>query len=178
MEDKVCRYCDKHFTKRKGTGFDEWKKRIYCSRDCYFLHIGQRVHYSKCQVCGEQIQLVPSKTYRTKYCSLKCRDEDWKNNSPIGGKKHWNWNGGRKKLSDYIYIQCKRHPNAIAYGYMAEHRLVMEKKIGRYLTANEEVHHKNGIKTDNRIENLEIVVKEKHFGVVKCPHCLKEFKIK
>lgn len=62
--------------------------------------------------------------------------------------------GRRKHRRGYIQLYCPDHPNATVDGYVMEHRLVMEKHLGRLLDSKEEVHHINGIKDDNRIENL------------------------
>src|SRR3990167_7409559 len=71
------------------------------------------------------------------------------------GSNHHNWHGGRQFTSaGYIYIWIPKHPHANKQGYVLEHRLVMEKHIGRYLEPKEAVHHLNGNKKDNRIENL------------------------
>jgi len=78
------------------------------------------------------------------------------------GNKHWNWKGGRYKHSGYIQVRAYEHPNANASGYVLEHRLIMEKRIGRYLNSYEVVHHINGIKDDNRIENLKLLPGNEH----------------
>ena len=82
---------------------------------------------------------------------------------PRRGSKHGplniNWKGGRTVASNgYVLIKVPtEHHLADVRGYAYEHRLVAEDKIGRRLERGEQVHHINGIKTDNRPENLEVV---------------------
>ncbi len=67
-------------------------------------------------------------------------------------------NGIARHGEGYIRIFMPNHPFADARSYVREHRLVMEKHLKRYLKPQEVVHHINGIKDDNRIENLELFV--------------------
>ena len=60
----------------------------------------------------------------------------------------------RIKRDGYWYILDKNHPYSGKQGYIAEHRLIMEKHLGRYLTKQEAVHHINHNIADNRIKNL------------------------
>lgn len=70
------------------------------------------------------------------------------------GADHFNWKGGKQNNQGYVMVLNRSHPFCDHHGYVFEHRLVMEKHIGRYLDKKERIHHINGIKFDNRIENL------------------------
>ena len=87
---------------------------------------------------------------------------------------------------DYSYAVVKDHPNSTKHGYVLYHRIVVENEIGRLLEKKEIVHHKNGDKKDNRIENLEILSSSDHarmhglrqgakWCTLKCPQCKKIF---
>lgn len=71
------------------------------------------------------------------------------------GEKNPNWKGGKRKhYKGYIRKYVYDHPYSGKRNAIMEHRLIMEKYIGRYLNPKERIHHINGIKYDNRIENL------------------------
>lgn len=74
------------------------------------------------------------------------------------GVCHPKWKGGRAKSGDYITVLSPNHPFANYNGRVLEHRLVMEKKIGRFLFPFETVHHKDGIGSNNKPSNLELRV--------------------
>jgi len=92
-------------------------------------------------------------------------------------EKSATWKGGRRvNIHGYVVILSNvRGGNKNRHKYRLEHRVVMEKHLGRKLDPSEWVHHKNGIKTDNRLSNLRIVSMWKHVGEIRCPHCLKTF---
>lgn len=124
-----------------------------------------------CKYC-EQKYLVRAKS-ATIYCSRKCFGLDER------GENNPNWIAGRKITAEgYILVKHHTHPNRSKHNNdVLEHRLVMEQILGRYLEPYENVHHRNGIRTDNRPENLELWVKKQPSGarfseaVKHCPTC-------
>lgn len=129
-----------------------------------------------CEVCKKSFKCYQYQR-RGKYitCSNKCfgviakklfegRKNAWINKKTCGkylphlsGKKHPRWKGGKYKHSfGYIFVYKPKHKYANKQGYILEHRLIMEKHIGRPVERKERVHHINGIPDDNRIENLKL----------------------
>ncbi len=64
----------------------------------------------------------------------------------------------------YVSVYLPDHPRALANGYYPQHRQVMEQVIGRVLLESEQVHHRNGVRNDNRPENLELWTKSQPAG--------------
>src|SRR3972149_3658853 len=88
-------------------------------------------------------------------------------NNPVGsgkekgvrgkfGPDHWNWKGGHIAGNGYRVI--RKYGNKLVY----EHRDLMEKKLGRKLQSNEVVHHKDGNRLNNAIDNLVMMTKAEH----------------
>jgi hypothetical protein len=137
-----------HFkeTKRKiglaNKGKHIWKNKIH-------PNLGK--HYSK--IIKEKISQALKETYekgRITWNKGMKFPQYSRENSPV-------WKGGIKKRPDgYIQILNPAHPFCNKTGHIYEHRLVMEKYLGRYLEPQETVHHINGNHSDNRIENLKL----------------------
>lgn len=111
----------------------------------------------KCKHCKKEFKTFPCRIGN--YCSYICNGKNNKHKFKKGHK----WvgklkNGGiRKHNMGYIEVYSPNHPYRNIRNSVLQHRLVMEKKLGRYLTKDERVHHVNSIKDDNRIKNLQLL---------------------
>lgn len=105
-----------------------------------------------------------------KFCNVKpCSVIRWLKKFNIEYKHNTAKNYRTHGCNGYIQVMCKGHPHTNKWGYILEHRLIMEQHIGRYLETNEHVHHINGIRTDNRLENLILIKSSQHPGMHKGP---------
>lgn len=134
---------------------------VKSARELGYKGNGRRV-WSACELCKDERWVMRNTDGSPQnklcvHCFLKTRSRE----------NNHNWKGGRFKTVDgYWRVLAKEHPNADHNGYILEHRLVTEKQLGRYLTKREDVHHLNGIKTDNRLENLVVMRHGEHRQLV------------
>ena len=130
-----------------------------------------------CLVCNKDILTYPSwiKSGKSKYCSRECSMPQTNKILEKNGKKTrfskglipWNLKGScltqaRRNGKQYRLIFSPFHPFSSKKGYVREHRLKIEKQIGRYLYLGEVVHHKDGNTLNNTIENLELLTAKDH----------------
>ena len=184
LPPKPCLICGKDVFYKKSTA----NRAKYCSVKCRKKGVADTLRgrqgkkkgeYFNCETCGKKFYRAQSEIKRGKHkcCSFTCRKKS-QYSTCLKGAESPNWKGGIQKIRGYIYVKSYNHPNRNMGDYVAQHRLVMEKHIGRYLLKSESVHHKNGVKDDNRIDNLELVGSSPHVGYITCPHCRKEFLIR
>jgi HNH endonuclease len=102
--------------------------------------------------CGNRKQLKSSTCW-------ECRPQQLEFNR--------NRKGGRTRHhAGYLMVRVPEHPRARCNnGYVFEHILVMERLLGRHLDPNESVHHRNGIRDDNRPVNLELWIRPQPAGI-------------
>lgn len=171
-ESKTCPSCERtkpltavcwYRNAARGDGFDshcrqcksEHARRQWPLRRNAILGRRRDKARSERRPCIDCDGLRDSRSSRCHPCSLRHQ----------AATTHPNWAGGRTKSAQgYWRVMAKGHPKADRIGYVAEHRLVMERMIGRHLLPNENVHHKNGDKGDNAPENLELWVKSQPCG--------------
>lgn len=130
----------------------------------------------KCDECGAKISRYPSQIKKNNYCSIECSSKHTyiKKNQRLSIKtefkkkqKPHNYKGkiytqSRSNSGKYVLLYLPNHHLADKKGYVREHRLVAETKIGRFLLKDEIVHHIDGNTLNNNPDNLQVMKKKDH----------------
>lgn len=148
-----CAHCGKDFYRRKNEAL---KGRRFCSQPCKAAGTITQVT-NTCEKCGVEFQVFKSLAHQ-RFCSRIC-EKSTRIARPLD-REH---NGRPARINNYGYVMLwePEHPGAF-HGWFPEHRLVVEQRIGRHLLTDEHVHHINGVKDDNRPENLQVLGHSEH----------------
>lgn len=139
------------------------KRCLICKKE--YKAWGKESKFCSCKCYNQYQRLNPNKgTFRTgahyspetEFKKGQKHTDQWKEmmSKRNKGKRNYFWKGGRIKQRGYVFIYSPNHPYRDNKNYVTEHRLVTEKYLGRYLEPKERIHHINGIKDDNHLENL------------------------
>jgi hypothetical protein len=119
----------------------------------YYIKRQDQAPKKECECgCGELIPSITRRGYPARF----------KNGHGQKGKLHRNWKGGRYEHKGYVYILKPDHPQADNTGYIPEHRWIYEQYYNVCILPWIEIHHINGVKNDNRIENIITVDRKQH----------------
>lgn len=183
---KICPICGTQFSDPKHPAAEACSKRCagalsWRNRVAKGAPQGRQHPITTCVICGLQVQnrdYRPRKTCGSNACKQASRlSNGWLDKLQSAHQSKPTYKGGVIKHGLYLQERAPDHPKANIKGYVLQHRLVMERHIGRMLEDWEKVHHRNGVKDQNDIDNLEIVTHARPNGVVICPHCRKSFQV-
>lgn len=142
-EESFCKICNSSFK------ISKWHPhQTFCSRKCYYKVYKWNIKETNPEKYRKRLDQA-NKSRRDKVRRDKNLPLDTPNLNPTYGQ-------GFRMNSGYKSLRKPNHPNAAKDGYVFEHIVVMSEFLNRPLEKHENVHHLNGIKDDNRIENLEL----------------------